>query len=77
MHLQICWDIVPGQKFFYGAQAGGWGIVAVLFTMTVTFTGFSFRFGDTCHVNSINSIKTFWGPLLVIAGLSTLIQLST
>ncbi|KAF2099460.1 hypothetical protein NA57DRAFT_65524 [Rhizodiscina lignyota] len=77
MHLQICWDIIPGQKFFYFAQAGGWGVVALLFTLTVIFTGFSFRFGDTCHVNSKNSIRVFWAPLLAIAGLSAMIQGAT
>ena len=31
MNLQICWDIVPGRKFFYIAQVLGWGIPGVLF----------------------------------------------
>lgn len=77
MHLQICWDVVPGRKFFYAAQVLGWGVTAALFTATVTFTGFSMRFGDACHVNSVNSMKDFWGPLLGIAAASTLTQLAT
>ncbi|MBE7200056.1 MAG: hypothetical protein INR70_19925, partial [Parafilimonas terrae] len=40
MNLQICWDIVPGRKFFYISQAAGWGIPAAFFTaiMAVTAT---------------------------------------
>ncbi|OCK92757.1 uncharacterized protein K441DRAFT_569020 [Cenococcum geophilum 1.58] len=77
MHLQICWDVMPGKKFFYAAQILGWGIIAVFFTVTMTFTGVSFRFGDACHVNSLNSMKDFWGPLLAIAGISALFQMAT
>jgi hypothetical protein len=77
MHLQICWDVMPGKKFFYWSQALGWSIAATFFTVTITVTGVSFRFGDVCHVNSPNSVKDFWGPLLVISGGATLIQLAT
>ena len=77
MHLQICWDVMPGKKFFYAAQILGWGIIAVFFTVTITFTGVSFRFGGACHVNSLHSMKDFWGPLLAIAGVSALLQMAT
>ncbi|KAF2836315.1 hypothetical protein M501DRAFT_940269 [Patellaria atrata CBS 101060] len=77
MHLQICWDVLPGKRFFYAAQGLGWGVVAILFTCTITFTGVSFRFGDACHVNSAHSLADFWGPLLGIAGISAIIQLAT
>lgn len=77
MHLQICWDIVPGRRFFYGAQAFGWGVPAVLFTATLTATGVSFRFGEACHVNHENSMADFWGPLLGFAAASVLLQLAT
>lgn len=77
MHLQICWDIVPGNWFFYTAQAVGWGVAATLFTLTMTLTGVSFRFGDTCHINSEHSMATFWGPLLSIAGGAGVIQIFT
>ncbi|OCK84677.1 hypothetical protein K432DRAFT_288381 [Lepidopterella palustris CBS 459.81] len=77
MHLQICWDVMPGKKFFYAAQVLGWGVIAVFFTVTITLTGVSFRFGDACHVNSADSMKDFWGPLLAVAGAATLLQLAT
>jgi hypothetical protein len=77
MHLQICWDIVPGQTFFYAAQGVGWGISAVLFTVTLTITGVSFRFGDTCHVNPNNSMADFWGPILGISIAAAILQIVT
>ena len=43
MNLQICWDIMPGRKFFVVSQALGWGIPAILFAVTMKVTGVSFR----------------------------------
>lgn len=77
MNLQICWDIVPGRRFFYISQALGWGIPAALFTATMTVTGVSFRFGTACHVNHETSMQDFWGPLLGFAGAAGIIQLVT
>lgn len=77
MNLQICWDIVPGRKFFYVSQLVGWGIPAVLFTITITLTGVSFRFGNACHINHKDSMGAFWGPLLAFAGAAGLLQLGT
>jgi hypothetical protein len=77
MNLQICWDIVPGRKFFYASQALGWGIPAVLFCATMTVTGVSFRFGRECDVNHANSMADFWGPLMAFAGASGVLQLMT
>lgn len=77
MHLQICWDYQPGKMFFYLSHILGWSVAAAFFTATITVTGVSFRFGEICHVNSNNSMKDFWGPLLVISGGATLIQLAT
>ncbi|TKA83893.1 hypothetical protein B0A55_00108 [Friedmanniomyces simplex] len=77
MNLQICFDIVPGRKFFYLSQALGWGIPAALFTATMTVTGVSFRFGNTCHVNQQTSMQDFWGPLLGFAGAAGIVQVVT
>ncbi|KAF2270635.1 hypothetical protein CC78DRAFT_137986 [Lojkania enalia] len=77
MHLQICWDVMPGKRFFYWAQGLGWAVAATFFTVTITITGVSFRFGDVCHVNSEKSMEDFWGPLLAIAGAAMVVQLST
>ncbi|KAK0969451.1 hypothetical protein LTR91_005577 [Friedmanniomyces endolithicus] len=77
MNLQICFDIVPGRKFFYLSQALGWGIPAALFTATMTVTGVSFRMGNACHVNHETSMQDFWGPLLGLAGAAGIVQLVT
>ena len=77
MNLQICWDIVPGAKFFYFSQGFGWGIPAALFTATMSVTGVSFRFGGSCHVNHEKSMADFWGPLLTLAGGAGVLQLMT
>lgn len=77
MNLQICWDIVPGKKFFYASQALGWGIPAVLFTTSMTVTGLSFRFGNACLLNHEYSMSDFWGPLLGFAGAAGLLQIAT
>lgn len=77
MNLQICWDIAPGRKFFYAAQLLGWGVPAVLFCITITITGVSFRFGSACHVNHNNSMGDFWGPLLAFAGAAGILQIIT
>jgi hypothetical protein len=77
MHLQICWDVMPGKRFFYASQGLGWAVVAGFFTATITVTGVSYRFGNLCHVNSAQSTKDFWGPLLTIAGSATVVQIAT
>lgn len=77
MNLQICWDIVPGKKFFYISQAAGWGIPAAFFTAVMAVTGVSFRFGNACHVNHKNAMADFWGPLLGMAGGAGVLQLMT
>lgn len=77
MNLQICWDIVPGRKFFYISQMLGWGIPAALFCVTITLTGVSFRFGNACHVNHKDSMADFWGPLMALAGAAGALQLMT
>jgi hypothetical protein len=77
MHLQICWNIVTGSKFFWASLVIGWGGTATFFTLTLVYTGASYRFGDICHVNSKNSMNVFWIPLLVIAGFAGLCQLGT
>lgn len=77
MNLQICWDIVPGRKFFYVSQALGWGVPAAFFTAIMAVTGVSFRFGNACHVNHENSMADFWGPLLGMAGGAGILQIMT
>lgn len=77
LHLQICWQMVPGRKFFLASQAIGWSLPVVFLAIVLSITGVSFRFGDSCHINSKDSLKTFWGPLLATAACSVVAQLVT
>ncbi|KAL7273792.1 hypothetical protein RUND412_003334 [Rhizina undulata] len=74
LHLQICWQVVPGRKFFLSAQAAGWSIPVIFLAVALSVTGVSFRFGESCHINSKNSLQTFWGPLLAVAAASIVTQ---
>jgi hypothetical protein len=77
LHLQICWQTVIGKTFMWGAMAAGWGIPAIALTVALVFSGVSFRFGDTCHINHKNSLADFWIPLLVFAAITVIIQFAT
>ena len=77
LHLQICWQLVLGKTFMWGSIAAGWGIPAVALTIALVFSGVSFRFGDTCHINHKNSLASFWIPLLVFAAVTVIIQFAT
>ncbi|KAL2757166.1 hypothetical protein ACRALDRAFT_1062782 [Sodiomyces alcalophilus JCM 7366] len=77
LHLQICWDIVVGRYFHFFAQAAGWGLPAIAIVASFVFSGVSFRFGATCHINHENSLAAFWIPILIIAGLAAVLQFTT
>ena len=77
LHLQICWQRILGNTFMYGALAAGWGIPAIALTIALVFSGVSFRFGESCHINHKNSLAGFWIPLLCFAGITVIIQFAT
>ena len=77
LHLQICWQVIPGRKFFWGALIAGWGVPAISVALVLTLTGMSYRFGSTCHTNHSNSVATFWGPILTFAGVCAILQFAT
>lgn len=77
LHLQICWQVVVGRPFMWAAQAAGWGVPVIAVVIALIFSGVSFRFGNTCHINHKNSLADFWIPLLIFAGLTVIIQFAT
>lgn len=77
LHLQICWQVVVGRTFMWFAQVMGWGISSLGLMLTLVFSGVSFRFGSTCHTNHKNSTAALWVPLLVIAGVTIIVQFAT
>lgn len=77
LHLQICWQVLVGRTFMVFAQAAGWGIPILGIALALVFSGVSFRFGATCHINHDNSLADFWIPLLIFAGLTVVITFAT
>ncbi|KKA29166.1 hypothetical protein TD95_003705 [Thielaviopsis punctulata] len=77
LHLQICWQVVVGRNFMWFAQATGWIIPIIIVSVALNFSGVSFRFGQTCHVNHDNSLADFWIPMLVFSGLTVFLQGAT
>jgi hypothetical protein len=77
IHLQICWQVIPGKKFFWSSVVAGWGLPAIFVAVALPVTGASYRFGHTCHINHGQAIGDYWGPLLAFAGISTILQFGT
>jgi hypothetical protein len=77
LHLQICWQVVVGRSFMFFAMAVGWGIPILGLILALVFSGVSFRFGPTCHINHQNSLADLWIPLLVFAAVTIIIQFAT
>ncbi|CCE31364.1 uncharacterized protein CPUR_05216 [Claviceps purpurea 20.1] len=77
LHLQICWQVLVGRNFMFFAQAIGWGIPLVGITVALVFSGVSFRFGPTCHINHKNSLADLWIPLLIVAGATVILTFAT
>ena len=77
LHLQICWEVVPGKRFFYSALSLGWTIPAAGLALALSLTGVSYRFGNVCHINHKDSIQDFWGPLLAFSAAAMLLQFFT
>lgn len=76
-HLQVCWEIILGTKFMWGALICGWGVPAVGLTIMLCLTGVSFRFGKVCHINIKNSTEDYWIPVLVFAVAALILQIAT
>lgn len=77
LHLQICWEVNPGNKFFWITLVVGWLIPAIGVTLTLSLTGVSYRFGNVCHINHHHGLEDFWGPLLAFATLGLVLQFIT
>ncbi|KAJ5577716.1 uncharacterized protein N7459_006680 [Penicillium hispanicum] len=76
-HLQVCWEVVLGAKFMWGAFLCGFGIPAICLTVMLLLTGVSFRFGEICHINIQNGLQDYWAPILAFAAAALVLQLAT
>lgn len=77
LHLQICWQVLVGRNFMIFAQVAGWGVPILGIILALVFSGVSFRFGATCHINHKNSLADLWIPLLIFAGATVIITFAT
>ena len=68
----------PGRRFYWITTIIGWIIPGAVFTAAIVATGVSFRFGpNICHINHANSMADFWSWLMVMTGITVLIQTAT
>lgn len=77
LHLQICWQVLVGRNFMIFSHCAGWGVPILGIILALVFSGVSFRFGATCHINHENSLADFWIPLLIFAGATVIITFAT
>ncbi|KAL1954512.1 hypothetical protein VTO42DRAFT_1123 [Malbranchea cinnamomea] len=77
LHLQICWDVVPGKAFSIGTVSIGWAICIAMLAVALILTGTSYRFGSICHINHDYGLQDFWGPLMGVSAASLLIHAAT
>lgn len=76
-HLQVCWEVILGRKFMWGAIACGLGIPILGQTVMLIYTGVSYRFGSMCHINIDHSQQDYWIPLLALSAAALVLQLTT
>lgn len=76
-HLQVCWEVVLGPKFMWGAFLCGFGIPTIGVTVLLIFTGVSFRFGQNCHINIKHGEQDYWYPIMAFAAAALVMQLAT
>lgn len=76
MHLQVCWNVIPGNRFFWSSQAAAWGIPIIFANLTLFLSGVSYRFGNVCYLNHQNAM-VFWSPMIAVGGAAFLIQMVT
>jgi hypothetical protein len=77
LHLQICWGVVVGRGYMWFSQATAWLIPVIIVTCSLIFSGVSFRFGQSCHINHKNSLSDFWIPLLIMSSTTLIVQMAT
>ncbi|KAA8646969.1 hypothetical protein EYZ11_000127 [Aspergillus tanneri] len=76
-HLQVCWEVILGPKFMWGAFICGFGIPGIGMTVMLVLTGVSYRFGSLCHINTHYSTQDYWAPVMAFAAAALILQLAT
>ncbi|KAL4916518.1 hypothetical protein BDW62DRAFT_211922 [Aspergillus aurantiobrunneus] len=76
-HLQVCWEVILGPRFMWGAFICGLGVPIIGTSIMLVLTGVSFRFGDVCHINIEKGLQDYWIPIIAFAGASLIMQFAT
>jgi hypothetical protein len=61
----------------WGAFVCGFGIPTIGITVTLIFTGVSFRFGEICNINSKDGLQVYWTPIIAFTAAALVLKLST
>ncbi|OJJ47039.1 hypothetical protein ASPZODRAFT_1879839 [Penicilliopsis zonata CBS 506.65] len=77
LHLQVCWEVVLGSWFMWGAFISGWLIPIIGLAIMLDLTGVSYRFGQVCSINEHASLHDYWIPIIVFASIALVMQLTT
>lgn len=62
---------------FWGSLLAGWVIPIIVASSALGFTGVSYRFGDTCHINHNKALEDYWWPILFAGGAAAILQFAT
>lgn len=76
-HLQVCWEVILGPRFMWGAFISGLGVPVIGTSIMLVLTGVSFRFGDICHINIEKSLQDYWIPVIAFSGAALIMQFTT
>ncbi|KAL4803226.1 hypothetical protein BDV18DRAFT_145400 [Aspergillus unguis] len=76
-HLQVCWEVILGPRFMWGALICGLGVPVIGTSIMLVLTGVSFRFGDVCHINIEKSLQDYWIPIIAFSGAALIMQFTT
>ena len=77
LHLSVCWNIKPGEKFKNFSLCTTFIGSAALVAIALSVSGVQYTFGRICYIIPNHDRATFWGPLLGIAIASLLLQIIT
>jgi hypothetical protein len=77
LHVQVCWKVVPGAKFFWASIVTGLVVPAVIVGVAIPVIGLSYRIGETCLMSHEKALASYWIPLLSVAAMSALLQCVT
>lgn len=77
LHISVCWDIKPNEKFKQISLGSTFIGSAALLAIVLSITGAQYTFGRICYLTPHYDRATFWGPLLGFSIVSLILQFAT